>query len=633
MTTRTTGWGYTVMSTSTDRFVRAAVVAGLLTAPLAGRADTVASLLGDFTINQYCGLKLADDALDVHLAVVFGQLPALRELHQADANGDGVTTQEERDAYVSRLAPGLADKLQATLDGARLPLRVMHWTSSLPKEQNGFSMRIDIDFAAPLASRSGAAVRSLQFENRNFAGRIGWHEIAVQAAPDLTVFDTDAAGSSLTGGLAEALQALPANGPLDERAAHMSFTSGPVPAGARMLAARDGASVPRDVVAAAPVSAERGWLPTQTARLVGLISTPDVPWHIALLALAAAMLLGALHALSPGHGKAIVGAYLIGSRGTPRHAAFLGVTVTITHTLVVFGLGLATLAASQFIVAERLLPALSLVSGLLVLGMGVVLMAQRWPTARGAWRSMLRTAGARAGASAGRRGLMLLPAHAGRHAHAAVHAHGGHSHGHDHDHRTTTDMPMPMCTRTMPRTRPAMRTRTAAARIRICRPAPPARAVTWRGLLALGVSGGLLPCPSAMVLLLAAVALHKTLFGLVLVLAFSVGLAITLTAVGLAFLYARNRFERRLGPAALDAVASGAECRGDRAARARALLRHAGRRADLWLDSTDPGQVCPAPGTSTGSVRTVCVASRSLPFFLCSSGACRSPLAHCERCA
>jgi ABC-type nickel/cobalt efflux system permease component RcnA len=69
--------------------------------------------------------------------------------------------------------------------------------------------------------------------------------------------------------------------------------------------------------------------------------------------------------------------------------------------------------------------------------------------------------------------------------------------------------------------------------------------ITWRGLLALGVSGGLVPCPSAMVILLAAVALNKTVFGMVLVIAFSFGLAITLTLVGLAFLYARNRFRGR----------------------------------------------------------------------------------------
>jgi nickel/cobalt transporter (NicO) family protein len=71
--------------------------------------------------------------------------------------------------------------------------------------------------------------------------------------------------------------------------------------------------------------------------------------------------------------------------------------------------------------------------------------------------------------------------------------------------------------------------------------------VTWRSLLALGVSGGLVPCPSAMVLLLAAVALNKTGYGMLLVLTFSIGLAITLTLVGLVFLHARNRLRPSSG--------------------------------------------------------------------------------------
>src|SRR5476649_1981778 len=105
-----------------QHFLRFAARGWLLTAlvfaPLCVRADTVASLLGNFTVNQYCGLRLAADHVDVHYAVAFGQLPALRELHLADANGDGVTTQAERDAYVERLAPGLARDLRLVIDGS-----------------------------------------------------------------------------------------------------------------------------------------------------------------------------------------------------------------------------------------------------------------------------------------------------------------------------------------------------------------------------------------------------------------------------------------------------------------------------------------------------------------------------------
>ena len=84
--------------------------------PVAGRADTVASLLGNFTINQFCGLQLASTAVQVHYVVVFGQLPALRELHLADADGDGVTSQAERDAYIGKLAPDLSEGLALRVD-------------------------------------------------------------------------------------------------------------------------------------------------------------------------------------------------------------------------------------------------------------------------------------------------------------------------------------------------------------------------------------------------------------------------------------------------------------------------------------------------------------------------------------
>jgi len=177
--------------------------------PAATHADTVASLLGNFTINQYCGVKLATDAVDVHYVVVFGQLPALRELHMADANSDGVTSQAERDAYVGKLAPGFADHLTLKVDGVAVPLRATHWTSSLPTEQGGFSLRVDVDFLAALRIVDGAK-HHLQFSNQNYAGRMGWHEIVVRTAAALPVFDTNAFSTSLTGGLTQALQSLPA---------------------------------------------------------------------------------------------------------------------------------------------------------------------------------------------------------------------------------------------------------------------------------------------------------------------------------------------------------------------------------------------------------------------------------------
>jgi nickel/cobalt exporter len=504
----------------------------------AGLADTVASLLGNFTINQYCGMKLNRASVDVHYVVVFGQLPALRELHLADTNGDGVTSQLERDTYVRKLAPGLADELDLKVDGVSVPLRATHWTSSLPTEQGGFSLRLDVDFTAALPVAAQGGERTILFSNKNYAGRMGWHEIVVQSAPGLSVFDTNAYSTSLTGGLANALQSLPSTGPLEERSVHLTFDEGSAPSGAMTLAARPDAMTPETRTSTSVNTnsnasgsggvRETAWIARETRHLVDAISGPHLQPRIAILALLGAMLLGAVHALSPGHGKTIVGAYLIGSRGTPRHAVFLGSTVTITHTLGVFVLGFATLYASRFIVPERLFPILSTLSAVLVLGMGILLLVQR---TRAAYPALAEAKNGPivfhpvTGAAGPASGRGLISAHAHGYDHGYSHLHGS-SHVHDHGHAGT------------------MHSHGSGAMHSHLPPGASGEQVTWRSLLTLGISGGLVPCPSAMVLLLAAVALNKTAYGMLLVVAFSVGLAITLTAVGLAFLYARNRFRK-----------------------------------------------------------------------------------------
>ena len=169
------------------------------------------------------------------------------------------------------------------------------------------------------------------------------------------------------------------------------------------------------------------------------------------------------HALSPGHGKTIVTAYLVGQRGTPRHAALLGLIVTVTHTAGVFALGLVTLMLSRFVVPDQLYPWLNLASGVLVVGIGTSVFAARWR----------------------RRPAMRA-----------------HDHDHHHDH------------------------------------------ISRRSLLAVGVSGGLLPCPSALVVLLAAITLHRVAFGLILIVSFSAGLALSITGIGLVAVLAKRAFGR-----------------------------------------------------------------------------------------
>jgi nickel/cobalt exporter len=198
------------------------------------------------------------------------------------------------------------------------------------------------------------------------------------------------------------------------------------------------------------------------------------------VALGVAFVLGAAHALTPGHGKTIVAAYLVGSRGTLKHAVFLGAMVTFTHTVSVFLLGLATLFLFHYVVPQNVIQVLGAVSGLSIVAIGGWMLYKR-----------LR--------------------HEQQHRHGVHHHHHHHDHDHhDHHHHVPDE-------------------------------------VSWSGLVALGASGGLVPCESALVLLLSAIALRRAGLGLVLLVAFSLGLAIVLMGIGVMVIYAKNLLGARVG--------------------------------------------------------------------------------------
>ena len=230
-----------------------------------------------------------------------------------------------------------------------------------------------------------------------------------------------------------------------------------------------------------------------------------------LVSLLLAMFWGAAHALSPGHGKAIVAAYLVGTRGNARHAFYLGGIVTITHTIGVFALGLITLALSEFIVPETLYPWMNLIAALLVVGVGVSVLRLRvldW--------------------FRGKRGVSHDHGHSHGHGHDHSHDHGhshDHSHGHDHSHDHDHDHGHSH----------------GGKHHHHHTPEP---GMGWKGLLGVGISGGLLPCPTALVVLLAAISLHRVGYGLVLIIAFSIGLAATISAIGLMAIGAKSVFKR-----------------------------------------------------------------------------------------
>jgi nickel/cobalt exporter len=231
----------------------------------------------------------------------------------------------------------------------------------------------------------------------------------------------------------------------------------------------------------------------QTDALTRLLHQQQLtPWMIAA-AIGIAFVLGAAHALTPGHGKTIVAAYLVGSRGTLKHAAFLGAMVTFTHTVSVFLLGLATLFLFQYVVPQKVTQVLGAISGLSIVAIGGWMLYKR-----------LRRAS---------------HTHQHDHAHEHHHHHHPHDHGDEHTHsheHSHVHSHGPGGHTHMP------------------------DEISWSGLVALGASGGLVPCESALVLLLTAIALRRVGLGLVLLISFSLGLALVLMAIGVLVIYAKN---------------------------------------------------------------------------------------------
>ncbi|MCA1567599.1 MAG: sulfite exporter TauE/SafE family protein [Acidobacteria bacterium] len=487
--------------TAARRAVRLICSAIFLLIAMAG--SPVAHPLGQFTINHFSRLEVGTNRVNVRYVVDMAEIPAFQELQAMGGSNGNQVAGAELDAYMERAAARYADGLLLTIDGERVPLQVVARRISLLASESGLStLRIECDFAGDFAGIKSAGgdntanqTRRLKFEDTNYRERAGWRETVVVPAAGVAVFDTTAFGTPLTDELKVYPEDLLA-APLDERAVELSFTNGAAPANAALLRARDGRS-----------------LAQSRDRFAELISVRDLTPTVALFGLLVAAALGALHAFSPGHGKTVVGAYLVGSRGTAKHAAFLGLTVTVTHTAGVFALGLVTLFASQYIVPERLFPILGVVSGGIVLVMGLSLFASRLLAALG-----LRSHD---------HGHTHGDEHASDHTHDATH---GHTHDHPHDGDPT-----------VPHSHGGGRIHTHLP------PGTDGSRVTWRSLLALGISGGLLPCPSALVVLLSAISLHRVGYGMLLVVAFSVGLAVTLTGIGLAFVYAGRFILSRAG--------------------------------------------------------------------------------------
>jgi nickel/cobalt transporter (NicO) family protein len=403
---------------------RILVLLALATA-LGAPATAEAHPLGNFTVNRFSAIELSGDRVYVHYVLDLAEIPTFQE--GEDVRGPG---------FAERIGRGLV----LELDGRRASLVAVEHKLEQRAGAGGLpTLRFEAVYDGGPLTNDGPLV----FRDANFPGRIGWRELIVRARRGALVRSASVPSRSVS----DELRAYPRDllrAPLDVASARASVEPGALSGQPPKLGAVHGP-------------------PRRNGGFESLISVERLSVGFVLLSLLVAAFWGAAHALTPGHGKAIVAGYLVGSRGRPRHAVLLGLIVTATHTAGVFALGLVTLLLSRFVVAERLYPWLSAVSGLLVVAVGASVLAAR---------------------------LRRRP--------VLVHEH---PHGHEHGYDTG-------------------------------------------GLLGVGIAAGLLPCPSALVVLLSAIALHRIGFGLALIVAFSVGLAATITGIGLLAVLARRAFGR-----------------------------------------------------------------------------------------
>ena len=400
-----------------------AAAAALVALVLAAAGPAAAHPLGNFSVNHLDVVTIARDRAHVHYVLDQAEIPTFQER--------ALSARE----VLARKRAEVARGVTLRIDGRAVALRLAPGGAlSHPPGQGGLrTTRVELDLDAPARGARGVAL-----DDATFPDRVGWRAVVIAAGRG-TAVRSSVPAQDPTAGLRRYPRSLLAT-PTHVRTARFAVAPG---AGT--------VSAPRAPGAALATTRNRSG-----DGLAGVFARAADGRGVLLVLLLSAFGWGMLHALSPGHGKAMVAAYLVGTRGTARHAVALGLTVTVTHTIGVFALGLVTLSLSQYVLPEQLYPWLNLASGLLIVGVGAGVLRKRIARAR----------------------------------------HERHHHHHHHHHHA------------------------------------PER-ITARGLVAMGASAGLIPCPSALVVLLGAVAQHQIGLGLVLIVAFSAGLAATLVGLGL----------------------------------------------------------------------------------------------------
>jgi nickel/cobalt exporter len=482
--------------------MRRALLVAVAAAGLALVPATAASAhpLGNFTVNTADRVVVTEDGVEVLHVVDLAEVPTVQLGQQragVDTDGGGTLSAAELAAHAGRECSRVAPLLALQVDGAAVPLAVVSSSGEKRLGAAGLATtRLTCTLLADVRPTSTVAFTDTVAGERN-----GWREVtaASECGP---LSGSSVPETSSTGLLASYPEDL-LSSPVDVTTASFS-----VRAGAACTGRQSAGGATEDEVA--PRGVDR-----ITRTFTDFLSRADLTLPFALVSLGAAVLFGVLHAMAPGHGKTVMAAYLVGQRGTRRQALQLGAVVTFTHTASVLALG-AVLAAGALAAPELVVPVTEVLSGVLLAVVGVYLAVL-------AVRRLRATGG---------------------HDHPHDHAHD-HDHDHDHGDHDHGDQPHPhphepgavaVATRRL--------VHTHGGRAHTHAPLPDGP-LSWKALAGMGVAGGLVPSPSALLVLLSANALGRPLFGVLLVVAYGLGMAVTLTAAGLLLLRARAVLDRR----------------------------------------------------------------------------------------
>ncbi|MGD0361786.1 MAG: hypothetical protein ABSC93_13005 [Bryobacteraceae bacterium] len=453
--------------------------------------------MGNFSVSHYARIEVRGSGAEIRYVLDLAEIPTFQLLQQWGLSAD--SPRNQLDAKAEAQAREWVRNLAFTCDGRSVSPRFEGVTLAIVPGAGGSPV---MRFTSTLAL--AVAAGSLTYADANFPDRAGWKEVVVAAGPGASIARASQDGTDRS----QALTAYPADptvAPPQDLKASVEWAATDIVA--EKKAPPKIVPLPSAAVPAPPPLRATSPVPPQPSAagtvvrgdfLSRLLHRGDIGLGLILLGMAVAFGLGCMHALSPGHGKTIVAAYLVGSRGTFKHAIFLGGMVTFTHTISVFFLGLTTLFLSQYVLPEKIFPVLGAISGLSIVWIGGMMLYKRARRLRVAQHSHDHG-----------------PHHHHGHTHEHDHSHD-HDHGHTHEHNHSHDHG------------PHGHSHV------------PEGDITLGSLMALGASGGLVPCPSALVLLLSSIALGRVALGLLLLIAFSSGLAVVLMGIGVLVLYAKH---------------------------------------------------------------------------------------------